>query len=62
MMWETLNELLNKPRKNTKLAKTFIDSNSSNIIKDPDEIANKFNNFFINVGPNLAKKIECNVV
>ena len=59
MMWKTLNELLNKPTKNNKLTKTFVESNSSNIIEDPKEIANKFNDYFINVGPNLAKKIKC---
>ena len=58
-MWKTLNELLNKPSKSTKLAKTFIKSNLSNIIRDPEEIANKFNNYFISVGHNLAKKKEC---
>jgi hypothetical protein len=54
-MWKTLNELLNKPTKNNKLTKTFVESNS-NIIEDPEEIANKFNDYFINIGHNLAKK------
>ncbi len=49
-----------KPTKNNKLTKTFVESNSSNIIEDPEEIANKFNDYFINIGPNLAKKIKCN--
>ncbi len=53
---KTLNELLNKPTKNTKRPKTFLESNSSNIIDDPEEIANKLNDYFINIGPNLAKK------
>ena len=56
MMWKTLNELLNKPNKTNKLPKTFIESDSLNIIEDPVEIANKFNDYFINIGPNLAKK------
>jgi acetyl-CoA carboxylase carboxyltransferase component len=25
MMWKTLNELLNKPKKNTKISKTFVE-------------------------------------
>ena len=29
MMWKTLNELLNKPSKNIKLSKTFVESCSS---------------------------------
>ena len=32
--------------------------NTTNTIKDPFEIANKFNNYFVNIGPiNLAKNI-----
>ena len=31
---------------------------SSNIIDDPIEIATKFNNYFVNLGPNLAKNIS----
>ena len=58
-MWKTLNKLLNKPTKNTKLTNTFVKSNTTNIVDDPKEIANKFNEYFINVGPNLAKKIKC---
>ena len=48
MMCKTLNGLLNKP-KNTR---------SSNIIDDPKRIANNFNDYFINVGLNLANRIK----
>ena len=58
MTWKTLNELLNKPNKTNELPKTFIESDSLNIIEDPVEIANKFNDYFINIGPNLAKEIK----
>ena len=58
MMWKSLNELLNKPNKTIKLPKTFKESDSLNIIEDPVEIANKFNGYFINIGPNLAKEIK----
>ncbi len=47
IMWKTLNELFNKPTKNTKLPKTFVEGNSTNNIDDPEEIANKFNDYFI---------------
>jgi hypothetical protein len=60
MVWKTLNELLNKPKKNTKISQTFLETCSSNIIDDPHKIANHFNNYFINVGPNLANKIKQN--
>ena len=56
MMWKTLNELVNKPSKNIKVSKTFVESCSSNIIEDPNEIASKFNDYFINIGPTLANK------
>jgi AAA15 family ATPase/GTPase len=60
MMWKTLNELLNKPKKNsTKISKTFIENCSSNIIDDPKTIADNFNDYFINIGPNL--QIRSNV-
>jgi hypothetical protein len=59
MMWNTLNELLNKPKK-IPLPKMFVERNSSNIIDDPKTIANNFNEYFINVGPNLANKIKHN--
>ena len=35
MMWKTLNKLLNKPTKNTKLTNTFVESNTTNIVDDP---------------------------
>ena len=58
MTWRTLNELLNKPRRTTELPKEFIENNSPNSITDPTEIANKFNNYFVNLGPKLANKIR----
>ncbi len=60
MVWKTLNELLNKPKKNIKISQTFVETCSSNIIDDPLKIANHFNDYFINVGPNLANKIKQN--
>ena len=56
LMWKTLNKLLNKPTNNDKITKMFVESNSKTIIEDPEETANKFNDYFINIGPNLAKK------
>ena len=56
MMWKTLKELLNKPSKNTKITKTCVESNSTNIVEDLEETANKFNYYFINISPNPAKK------
>ena len=60
MMWKTLNDILNKPKKNAKLSKTFVENCSSNIIDDPKTIADNLNDYFINIGPNLANKIKLN--
>ena len=58
MMWKTLNGLLNKPKNNTKISQSFVETRSSNIIDDPKRIANNFNDYFINVGLNLANRIK----
>ena len=39
------------------LPRTFLNNNNEEI-SDPKLIANKFNDFFVNVGPNLAKKFS----
>ena len=41
------------------LTKTFVESNSTNIIENQEEIANKFNDNLFNIGPDLAKIIKC---
>ena len=43
-----------------ELPKTFLNTNSNDTINDPKTIANKFNEYFINIGPNLAKNIKNN--
>ena len=60
MIWYTLNKALNKNRKKKEMPKSFFGNNSMDIIDDPKKIANGFNEYFINVGPNLAKKIKEN--
>jgi hypothetical protein len=37
-----------------------LNTNSNDTINDPKTIANKFNEYFINIGPNLAKNIKNN--
>ena len=58
MIWKTQNNILNKKTKKTNLPKQFADNTSSSTIDDPIKIANKFNDYFVNIGPNLAKKIN----
>jgi hypothetical protein len=54
-MWSTLNNLLGRNKQN-KLPDFFIDDTGNNITSSID-IANKFNDFFTNIGTTLANKI-----
>ena len=53
--WSTINQLLRKKRVATKIPSHFSDGGKT--ITDSYEIACKFNNFFVNVGPSLGKKM-----
>ena len=53
-----LSVILNKSIKITKTAKTFVERYSSDIIDDPKDIANKLNDYFVKIGPNLAIQIN----
>ena len=52
--WQILKEVINK-KKSTSLCSKFTVNN--NVTTDKVKIADGFNNFFINIGPTLAKKI-----
>lgn len=54
--WRILNEVINKKRTKPKLPLSFKVDNGE--ISDPTEIANRFCNYFSNIGPNLAQKIQ----
>ena len=54
--WRLINEVINKQKTyKTLLPNSFTYNN--NEITDPHEIANKFNEYFANIGPKLAVKI-----
>ena len=55
--WQTINEVLNRNKTRSKLPDTFLQKNSNNNVSNPLEIANKFNEYFVKIGPQLAKKI-----
>ena len=57
MTWQKINEVLNRRKTKSKLPDTFLQKNSNINISNPIDIANKFNEYFVNVGPQLAKKI-----
>ena len=58
LTWSTINELIGKKPSNRLLPSVFMQDN--NEINDPTLIANNFNDFFVNVGSNLAKKFNTN--
>ena len=53
-MWKKVNELTNRNVKSTNINEI---SDEGNIVTEPREIANIFNNFFTDIGPNLAKDL-----
>ena len=46
-----------RTRKNNLLPKKYAGNDSEEMITNPHEIADKFNEYFINVGPGIAKKL-----
>ena len=58
--WQTINEVLHRNKTRLKLPDTFLQKNSNNNVSKPLEIANKFNEYFVKIGPQLSKKIPKN--
>ena len=54
--WKTIKDVLNKSNTYKEFPKYFNIKNKQ--ITDTQEIAAKFNDFFVNIGPTLAKKIN----
>ena len=56
--WKTINGIINKSNDSHSIPDFFIDNNE--IITDKQIIANRFNSFFTNIGPEIALNIEDN--
>ena len=54
--WKTINNVIGKGQKQS-LRHKFKDECGS-ILTDPQDISNKFNDFFVNIGPKLASDIH----
>ena len=54
--WSLINNIMNRPKKNAQQPNT-IEANDI-LLSDPLQIANAFNSYFVNVGPNFAGKIK----
>ena len=52
--WRILKEILNKNKNNLSCSRFYI---NNTVCNDKKRIAESFNSFFVNVGPNLAKNI-----
>ena len=52
--WKVINLILNK-QKSSKIITSII--SEGNLVSDPNEIADCFNDYFTNIGPNLASNI-----
>ena len=54
LTWKVINEILNKSKRQDNYISLLI---NNQLTSDPTIIVNKFNEFFVNVGPNLSSKI-----
>ena len=57
MTWNTINELTSKNRKSAHISEVDL---NGNLINDSNEIADAFNDYFSNIGPDLADQINFN--
>ena len=57
--WKTINETLNRNKKNSNVASIFY--HNGNVLSNAKDIANAFNVYFANIGKNLASEIEQNI-
>ena len=54
--WRTINKVIGKGQKQSSYSK-FKDE-YDNVFTNPQDISNKFNDFFVNIGPELAANIH----
>ena len=53
--WFTMNDIIRRKNNSKSIPDHFIDGNE--IITDKKTIANNFNSYYINIGPNMAREI-----
>ena len=54
--WKILNSIIKKSNNNSNYPTEFV--NNGIVLNNKKDIANGFNDFFVNIGPQLAKKIN----
>ena len=57
--WKTIKDVICKKPKKSISTKSFLIANKE--VKDPKEIANAFNTFYLNIGPYMARQANTNV-
>ncbi len=57
VLWKTLNEIMNRNKTSRMLPKEFNGNSPGEQITDPNTTANRFNDYFVNIDPGLAKKL-----
>ena len=55
-MWSVINKVIKKSKSVSNCPDSFC--HNENMVIDKNEIVDKFNDIFVNVGPNLAKNIK----
>ena len=58
MTWSTIKDILNKTKSKQNFPNYFMINGTQ--ISDAQDIANKFNDYFVNIGPNLASNVSIN--
>ena len=54
--WKTINETLNRNKKNSNVASILY--HNGNVLSNAKDIANAFNVYFANIGKNLASEVQ----
>ena len=55
--WLVIKQAINQKRSSPGSDKFYDNGSDNGITNDPAVIANAFNNYFVNIGPNLSSKI-----
>ena len=58
VQWKALNEIMNPNNTSSMLTTEFIGRSLGEKITDPTSMANRFNDYFVNIGQGLAKKLS----
>ena len=54
--WRTINNVIGKGQKQSSYSKFKVECD--NVFTNPQDISNKFNEFFVKIGPELASNIH----